>query len=177
MWTGDNIAFNRALTIGIEGITWIVLLYLSDKIVEKWIRFECLYRSNCAGSSSGLFLAAMLWIGCSLYILWYNKPGLTSNRSLHHRVRRGCKLTCLISAVAFVLVPTMSYALSGKLFAANLSDDPRYELAFYATIFICIILWRHIGKSTQNRTSATPPSSGSCTGMAGPNVRTTKRER
>lgn len=149
MWTGDNLAFNRALTIGIEGFTWVVLLYLSDKIVDKLIKFECLYRSNCAGNSSGLFLAAMFWIGCSLYIFRYNRPGLTSHRSLNHRVKRGCKLTCLICAVASVLVPVMSYALSGELFAANLSDDPRYELVFYATIFVCIIIWRQIGKSAQ----------------------------
>jgi len=177
MRIGDNLAFSRALTIGIEGITWIVLLYLSDKIVEKLIRFECLYRSNCAGNSSGLFLAAMLWIGCSLYIFWYNKPGLTSHRSLHQRVKRGCKLSCLLFAVALVLVPVMSYSLRGELFAVNLSDDPRYELTFYAAILICIILWRHIGKSAQKPSSETPLSSGSCTGMVGPNVRTTKRER
>lgn len=176
MWTGDNLAFNRALTIGIEGITWVVLLYLSDKVVEKLIRFDCLLRTNCIGIDSGLFLTAMLWIGCSLYIFRYSRPGLTSHRSLQHRVKRGCKLTCLICAVAFVLVPTMSYALSGKLFASNLSDDPRYELAFYATIFVCIIIWRQIGKSAQNPSSETPLSSASCTVMGGPNVRTTKRE-
>ena len=177
MWPGDNLTFNRAVTIGIECITWVVLLYLSDKIVEKLIKFDCLCRSNCAGSNSGLFLAAMLWAGCSLYIFPYNKPRLISYRSLKHRVKRGCELTCLIWAVAIVLVQTMSYALSRELFAVSLSDDPRYELAFYATIFVCIIIWRQIGKSAQNPSSETPLSSASCTGMVGPNVRTTKRER
>ena len=147
MWTSDNLAFNRVLTIGIESITWLVLLYLSNKVVEKLIKLDCLYRTSCTGIFPALFLTAMLWIGCSLYIFQYNKSGQISHRFLKHRVKRGCGLTCLIWIVAFSLVPIMSYALSGELFATNLSDDPRYELAFYTTIFACIIIWRQIGRS------------------------------